>query len=110
MDARRPDLIEHDVATLIGQRVFGIALGYEDLNDHEHLRHDPAMAVLAGKLVARRSDCAPVAGKSTLNRLELSGLSPHAITRSREACAALLIGDAPDDEPLSDRGSGSRGR
>src|SRR4051795_5861131 len=40
VDARRPDLIEHDVATLIGQRVFGIALGYEDLNDHEHLRHD----------------------------------------------------------------------
>src|SRR5829696_3350772 len=68
VDARRPDLIEHDVATLIGQRVFGIALGYEDLNDHEHLRHDPAMAVLAGKLAARRSDCAPVAGKSTLNR------------------------------------------
>ena len=44
------DLIEHDVATLIGQRV--IALGYEDLNDHEHLRHDPAMAVLAGKLAS----------------------------------------------------------
>src|SRR5215203_7520450 len=41
VDARRPDLIEHDVATLIAQRVFGIALGYEDLNDHEHLRHDP---------------------------------------------------------------------
>ena len=57
VDARRPDLIEHDVATLIAQRVFGIALGYEDLNDHEHLRHDPAMAVLAGKLAARRSDC-----------------------------------------------------
>jgi len=69
VDARRRDLIEHDVATLIGQRVFGIALGYEDLNDHEHLRHDPAMAVLAGKLAARRSDCAPVAGKSTLTGL-----------------------------------------
>ena len=76
VDARRRDLIEHDVATLIGQRVFGIALGYEDLNDHEHLRHDPAMAVLAGKLAARRSDCAPVAGKSTLNRLELSRPEP----------------------------------
>ncbi len=47
-DARRPDLVEHEVATLVGQRVFGIALGYEDLNDHDHLRHDPAMAVLAG--------------------------------------------------------------
>ena len=49
-DERRPDLIEHEVATLVGQRVFGIALGYEDLNDHETLRHDPLMAALAGKL------------------------------------------------------------
>ena len=64
--------VEHSVATLVGQRVFGIALGYEDLNDHDELRHDPVMAVLAGKLEARREDCAPVAGKSTLNRLELS--------------------------------------
>jgi len=71
-DARRPELIEHAVATLVGQRVFGIALGYEDLNDHDELRHDPVMALLAGKLAARRKDCAPVAGKSTLNRLELS--------------------------------------
>jgi Transposase DDE domain group 1 len=71
-DARRPELIEHDVRTLVGQRIFGLALGYEDLNDHDELRHDPMMAILAGKLAARRADCAPVAGKSTLNRLELS--------------------------------------
>ena len=64
-DERRADLIEHEVATLVGQRVFGIALGYEDLNDHDELRHDPLMAVLAGKLAARRAECAPVAGKST---------------------------------------------
>src|SRR6202050_2175662 len=75
-DARDPRLIEHSVATLVGQRVFGIALGYEDLNDHDELRHDPLMAVLAGKLEARREDCAPVAGKSTLNRLELSRERP----------------------------------
>ena len=75
-DARRPELVEHEVATLVGQRVFGIALGYEDLNDHDDLRHDPVMAVLAAKLAARRSDCAPVAGKSTLNRLELSRSEP----------------------------------
>jgi hypothetical protein len=75
-DARCPHLIEHEVVTLVGQRVFGIALGYEDLNDHDQLRHDPVMAVLAGKLAARRKDCAPVAGKSTLNRLELSRLEP----------------------------------
>ena len=42
-DERRPELIEHDVATLVGQRVYGIALGYEDLNDHDDLRHDPMM-------------------------------------------------------------------
>jgi hypothetical protein len=71
-DARDPRFVEHAVATLVGQRVYGIALGYEDLNDHDELRHDPVMAVLAGKLEARRDDCAPVAGKSTLNRLELS--------------------------------------
>ncbi len=75
-DERRPEYIEHEVATLVGQRVFGIALGYEDLNDHDELRHDPMMAILAGKLTARREDCAPVAGKSTLNRLELSKLAP----------------------------------
>jgi len=71
-DRRRPELIEHLVPTLVGQRVFGIALGYEDINDHDDLRHDPVIAVLAGKLQAWRADCAPVAGKSTLNRLELS--------------------------------------
>jgi len=72
-DSRAPTQIEHTVRTLVGQRVFGIALGYEDLVDHDELRHDPTMAVLAGKLSARRKDCAPVAGKSTLNRLELGG-------------------------------------
>src|SRR5690242_5138735 len=70
-DRRAAEWVEHEVATLVGQRVFGIALGYEDLVDHDQLRHDPALAVLVGKLTARRrSDCAPLAGKSTLNRLE----------------------------------------
>src|SRR3954447_4408128 len=68
-DARDGRYIEHTVATLVGQRVFGMALGYEDLNDHDDLRHDPVMSVLAGKLEAWRADCAPVAGKSTLNPL-----------------------------------------
>src|SRR5258706_5301546 len=70
-DVRRAELIEHEVATLVGQRVFGIALGYEDLNDHDELRHDPMMAVLAGKLETRRAGCGPVAGKSTVDPLEL---------------------------------------
>ncbi len=93
-DARRPDLIEHEVATLVGQRVFGIALGYEDLNDHDQLRHDPAMAALAGKLAARRSDCAPLAGKSTLNRLELSRPEPtryHKVSYDGAAVERLFV-------------------
>jgi hypothetical protein len=69
-DRRHPGLIEHRVETLVAQRVFGIALGYEDLIDHDQLRHDPVLATLVGKLAARRQDCAPLAGKSTLNRLE----------------------------------------
>ena len=61
-DGREADCIEHTVATLVGQRLFAIALGYEDLNDHDELRHDPIMAVLAGKLKARRKRCALVVG------------------------------------------------
>src|SRR6201988_1024261 len=93
-DHRRQDLIEHAVGTLIGQRVFGIALGYEDLNDHDEPRHDPLMAVLSGKLAARRGDCAPVAGKSTLNRLELSQSEPsryHKIAHDTAAIEALPV-------------------
>src|SRR5438876_7228078 len=93
-DVRRAEWIEHEVVTLVRQRVFGIALGYEDLNDHDQLRHDPMMAVLAGKLEARREECAPVAGKSTLNRLELSKLEParyHKISHSPVAIKHLLV-------------------
>jgi hypothetical protein len=93
-DARLPELTEHAVSTLVGQRVFGIALGYEDLNDHDQLRHDPMMAVLACKLKARREDCAPVAGKSTLNRLELSQLAStryHKISHNPMGIRALLV-------------------
>jgi hypothetical protein len=69
-DARVQALVEHSVGVMVAQRVFGIALGYEDLIDHDQLRHDPVLATLAGKLTARRKNCAPLAGKSTLNRLE----------------------------------------
>jgi hypothetical protein len=62
--------VEHSVGVMVAQRVFGIALEYEDLIDHDQLRHDPVLATLAGKLTARRKNCAPLAGKSTLNRLE----------------------------------------
>jgi len=93
-DHRAPDLIEHRVATLVGQRVFGMALGYEDLIDHDALRHDPVMAILAGKLAARRSDCAPLAGKSTLNRLELSRAEAsryHKISHDAAAIEGLFV-------------------
>jgi hypothetical protein len=93
-DSRSAVLIEHQVRTLVGQRVFGLALGYEDLNDHDTLRHDPMMAVLAGKLAARRRDCAPVAGKSTLNRLELGRPEPsryHKIGHDGSAIEGLLV-------------------
>src|SRR6185436_4282148 len=71
IDRRDPRFVEHQVDTLVGQRIFGLALGYEDLNDHDELRKDPTFAVLAGKLSPKlRSDCEPLAGKSTLNRLE----------------------------------------
>src|ERR1700678_2681716 len=88
-DARDQRFVEHSVATLIGQRVFGIALGYEDLNDHDQLRHDPLMAVLARKLQAWRSDCAPAAGKSTLNRLELSRDTPTKYCKIAHEPAAI---------------------
>ena len=93
-DLRRPELIEHEVKTPVGQRVFGIAPGYEDLNDHDDLRHDPVMAVLAGELSACRKDCAPVAGKSTLNRLELSRREAtryHKISYEAEGIEALFV-------------------
>ena len=86
--------IEHEVPTLVGQRVFGLALGYEDVNDHDTLRHDPVMAVLAGKLAARRKGCAALAGKSTLNRLELSRPEPsryHKISHDPAAIEGLFV-------------------
>jgi hypothetical protein len=93
-DVRMRDLVEHEVGTMVLQRVVGIALGYEDLNDHDQLRHDPVLAVLAGKLAAKRSDCAPLAGKSTLNRLELSrpeATRYHKVSHDPAAIEALFV-------------------
>lgn len=79
VDHRNPDLIEHSVRELTGQRVFGLALGYEDLNDHDRLRFDPLLAAAVGKLDPtgqdRRSEQdrgKALASSSTLNRLELT--------------------------------------
>ena len=94
-DARRRSSVEHEVATLLGQRVFGLALGYEDLLDHDRLRHDPVMAILAGKLEGRRANCAPLAGKSTLNRLEHAPTNEpsryHKISHDTAAIERLLV-------------------
>ena len=93
-DGRDPELIEHSVKTLVGQRVLGLALGYEDLIDHDELRHDPLLAAVLGKLEPkRRSECAPLAGKSTLNRLErgLHSARYHKIGHRPEAIEALLV-------------------
>lgn len=78
-DHRDADLIEHTVEELVAQRVYGLALGYEDLLDHDDLRYDPLLAALVGKndplgegRARRRDKGKPLAGKSTLNRLELT--------------------------------------
>ena len=79
---------------MVAQRVFGIALGYEDLIDHDQLRHDPVLATLAGKLHAKRKDCAPLAGKSTLNRLEHAPSEPsryHKIGHDPAAIEDLFV-------------------
>lgn len=67
LDGRKSERIEHTVAEMLAQRIYGLALGYEDLNDHEQLRTDPLFGVLAGREELDRS----LAGKSTLNRMEL---------------------------------------
>ena len=71
-DGRDPKLVVHHLHTLLRQRLYGLALGHEDLNDHDELRRDKALQASLGLLQARRADCQPLAGKSTLNRLELA--------------------------------------
>jgi hypothetical protein len=91
LDGRSPLLVEHTVEQLVCQRVYGLALGYEDLNDHEQLRQDPLLRVLAGKADVEDS---PLAGKSTLNRLELGDGTPNRykkITFWKDGIDELLV-------------------
>jgi len=90
-DHRNPDRIEHTVEELVGQRVYALALGYEDLNDHDDLRHDPLLAVLVGKKDplgsrrhGRKDRGKALAGKSTLNRLELTPVRADAKSRYKK--------------------------
>jgi len=93
-DFRDPELIEHSVEELIKQRVFALALGYEDLNDHDQLRTDPLLATLVGKRDVTgeqrqelRDRGKPLAGKSTLNRLELTPVKANAKSRYKKIVA-----------------------
>jgi hypothetical protein len=101
-DHRDPDLIEHTVEELVSQRGYGLALGYEDLNDHDDLRYDPLLAVLVGKReptgqdrIRRRDRGKALAGKSTLNRLELTPVGANADSRYKkivlDTCRAELV-------------------
>jgi hypothetical protein len=69
-DYRAPARVQHELSDLVAQRLYGLVQGYEDLNDHEELRHDPMFGITVGKLESEHERCAPLAGKSTLNRLE----------------------------------------
>ncbi len=101
-DYRNPELIEHSVKELLLQRIYGLALGYEDLNDHDQLRHDPLLAVAVGKQdptgndrSADRDKGKALAGKSTLNRLELTPADaiqgPKKILADHDAMDDLLV-------------------
>jgi hypothetical protein len=87
-DDRNQEMVEHKLPEMLAQRIYGLALGYEDLNDHEQLRSDPLLGLLSGKRKLEE----PLAGKSTLNRLELTGRSKryHKISYSAEAIDRLL--------------------
>lgn len=88
-DGRQAGRVVHEARTLVGQRVFGIALGYEDLIDHDELRHDPVLGTVLGKLAAARRGYAPLAGKSTLNRLEHAPEGGHRYRRIGHDPAAI---------------------
>lgn len=90
VDGRDAERIDHTVDQMVAQRAYGIALGYEDLNDHEQLRHDPLLAMLSG----RKDPETALAGKSTLNRLELSTKKPDRYKKifcNEEAIDRLMV-------------------
>jgi len=94
-DGRDPGRVVHSLRTLIGQRIIGLALGYEDVADHDDLRFDPVLALFSDRLAPRRADCAPLGGKSTLNRLEHAPRDPadryRKIAVDERAVESLLV-------------------
>jgi hypothetical protein len=103
-DRRKPWLVWHTIPEMVAQRVYALALGYEDLSDHDQLREDALLGVLSGK---PRIGEEPLAGKSTLNRLELGGEEPSRYKKihyHQETIDALLVqvfleahAEAPDE-------------
>jgi hypothetical protein len=102
--------VQHGLSELIAQRLYGLVQGYEDLNEHDELRHDPMFGIAVGKLESEQTRCAPLAGKSTLNRLEQAmhvegelsaecyvkfSLKPEAIERLLVEVFTEQVGDAP---------------
>ena len=107
-DRRSPLFTVHPLKALIAQRVFGLALGYEDLNDHDDLRRDPVLGVLLGKLERDGDEPSALAGKSTLNRLEHApgvGKTPryHKINHDAEAIERLFVDLFLDAHPKAPR-------
>src|SRR5436305_2517914 len=91
LDGRNPGLVRQEVSQMLAQRVYGLALGYEDLNDHDQLRQDPLMQLMAGKADPGTE---PLAGKSTLNGMELGNGMPSRykkITFWRDGIDDLLV-------------------
>jgi hypothetical protein len=90
LDGRNQEQVEHSILEMLSQRIYGLALGYEDINDHEQLRKDPVFGMLAGRDELEK----PLAGKSTLNRMELgAGINDRykKITFWKEAVDELLV-------------------
>src|SRR5450432_1073191 len=90
LDGRNQEQVEHSILEMLSQRIYGLALGYEDINDHEQLRKDPVFGILAG----RDELDEPLAGKSTLNRMELGASANNRykkITFRKEAMDELLV-------------------
>lgn len=109
-DQRDRTRVQHALSELIAQRLYGLVQGYEDLNDHDELRHDPMFGIAVGKLESDHARCAPLAGKSTLNRLEQAmhvagdlteeryvkfSLNPKAIEQLLVELFIEQMGDAP---------------
>ena len=120
VDYRDPELIEHSVMELVAQRVYAVALGYEDVNDHDELRRDPLLATLVGKVDPtgrnRRREAdrgKALAGKSTMNRLELADPEKaeahryHRIVCDSEAVDRFFVDGRSRDGPVRHR-AGSR--